>query len=536
MARNPLFGLFSRALRLAAQSNRRGIPLDEWSEQQQYQKTLGLKRRSFLKIAGGLGTGMLLGTGCRSPRATLGSQEGTAAKIAIVGAGIAGLNAAYTLKKAGYRATIYEASDRVGGRMYTVKDVVGQNLWVNLGAEYINNDHEDMLALAQEFQIPLLDRFVSEELALKDLYYFDGKTISEAQLAEALVTVTERMAADADRLEEDWENVSIELDALSVAEYGDRIGLSGWLREFIELVMITEMGLEADEITAMSLIWLLPTVDEQGNVESTGDSDERYLVQNGTQAITDALAGELENQIETGMALEAIRQQGDRFQLSFNNRNVDADIVILAIPFSVLRSVPMDVSLPKTLRQFINEVGYANNVKVTVGHNQPVWRDQGLSGLGYTDLPLQSFFEASQLQQSELGAMTYYLGGDIGWKSQDYSVEENARLYTEMLDPLIPNLLESYNGKAARLHWPTDPHALGSYACWKPGQYTTFGQYHVYIEGEDKQNVHQGRLIFAGEHTSDESQGYMNGAAQSGRLAAKTVLKQLGVVRSSSHV
>jgi monoamine oxidase len=132
--------------------------------------------------------------------------------------------------------------------------------------------------------------------------------------------------------------------------------------------------------------------------------------------------------------------------------------------------------------------------------------------------------------------MTYYLGGDIGWKSQDYSVEENARLYTEMLDPLIPNLLDSYNGKAARLHWPTDPHALGSYACWKPGQYTTFGQYHVYIEGEDKQNVHQGRLIFAGEHTSDESQGYMNGAAQSGRLAAKTVLKQLGVVRSSSHV
>ncbi|MBP0029409.1 NAD(P)/FAD-dependent oxidoreductase [Roseofilum sp. Guam] len=533
MARNPLFGLFSRALRWATEANRRQIPLDAWSEIQQNQKRQHFKRRSFLQVAGGLAGGLLLGTGCQSPATTLWARERAAPKIAIVGAGIAGLSTAYTLKKAGYRATIYEASDRVGGRMYTVKDAVGQGIWVNLGAEYINSDHEDMLALAQEFQIPLLDRFVPEELALTDLYHFDGQMLSEATLAEALVPVAERIAADADRLDEDWENVSVELDALSVAEYGDRIGLSGWLREFIELVMITEMGLEADEITALNLIWLLPRVDREGNVESTGHSDERYLVQNGTQAITDALAGELQNQIETGMALESIRQHREGFKLSFNFTDVDADIVVLAIPFSVLRSIQIRLPLPQTLHRFINEVGYGNNVKVTVGHNQPVWRDQGLSGLGYTDLSWQSCFEASQLQPSKLGALTYYLGGDIGFNSQRYSIEENGQLYTKMLDRLIPNLLETYNGKATRLHWPTDPFALGSYACFKPGQYTGFIQHHVYLEGEDEQNVHQGRLIFAGEHTSDAYQGYMNGGAQSGRLAAKTVLKQLGVVASS---
>lgn len=536
MVRTPLFGLFSRALRLAAQSNRRGIPVDEWSEQQHYRKTLGLKRRSFLKIAGGLGTGMLLGAGCQSPYATLGSQEGTAPKIAIVGAGIAGLNAAYILKKAGYRATIYEASDRVGGRMYTVKDAVGQGMWTNLGAEYINSDHEDMLALAQEFQIPLLDRFVPEELALKELYYFEGQTISEAQLSEGLLLVAERIAVDADRLEEDWDNVSVELDALSVAQYSDRLGLSGWLRKFIEAIMLSEMGLEPDEVTALSLIGQIPDAEAQESEEATGGSDERYLVQNGTQAITDALAKAVEDQIETGMGLEAIRQQGDRFQLTFNTTEVDADIVILAIPFSILRSVEIELSLPKTLRRFINEVGYGNNVKVTVGYHQPVWREQGFSGSGLTNLPLQTFFETSQLQQSKLGSLTYYLGGDRGFNSQSYSAEENARLYTEMLDPLIPNLLKAYNGQATCLHWPTHNYALGSYACFKPGQYTGFIQNHVYVEGKDKQNVHHGRLIFAGEHTSDEYQGFMNGAAQSGRLAAKTVLKQLGVAASSSHV
>ncbi|MDJ1185120.1 NAD(P)/FAD-dependent oxidoreductase [Roseofilum casamattae] len=532
MTHSPLFGLFSRALRLATESHRRGIPIDEYSEQHQSEKRQCLKRRSFLKKAGAFGGGILLAVGGQSCHAATLAEDIAAPKIAIVGAGIAGLNAAYTLKKAGYYATIYEASNRVGGRMYTIKDAVGEGVWVNLGAEYINSDHDDMLALAREFQIPLLDRFVAEELVLKDLYYFEGQTISEAKLAEALLPVAERMAVDIDRLDEDWDNVSVELDALSVADYCDRLGLSGWLRTFIETVMMTEMGLESDEITALNLIWLAPSADTESNVEATGVSDERYLVQNGTQAITDALARELQDRIETGMKLEAIRQDGDRFQLTFNYTDVEADIVVLAIPFSVLRSIPMQLSLPKTLRQFIDEVGYANNVKVTVGYNRPVWREQGLSGLGMTDLPLQTFFENSQLQPSPFGSLTYYLGGDIGFNSQRYSVSENARLYTEMLDPLIPNLLKTYNGKATRLHWPTYNYALGSYACFKPRQYTEFAQEYVYLEGEDEQNFNRGRLIFAGEHTSDAYQGYMNGGAQSGRLAAKTVLNQLKMGKS----
>jgi monoamine oxidase len=97
-----------------------------------------------------------------------------------------------------------------------------------------------------------------------------------------------------------------------------------------------------------------------------------------------------------------------------------------------------------------------------------------------------------------------------------------------MLDDLIPGLAQAWNGKATRLHWPTYNHALGSYACWQPGQYTGFMQDYVYLEGEDEQEFAVGNLIFAGEHTSDEYQGYMNGAAQSGRLAANAVLTRLG--------
>lgn len=532
MARTPLFGLFARALRSATLANRHGVPINELPELQRLKTSRSLGRRKFLKTAAAFGGGAMLTVGSQGFRNSILAQEINAPKIAIVGAGMAGLNAAYQLKKAGYRATIYEASNRVGGRMYTVHDAIGENTWVNLGAEYINSDHEDMIALAEEFNIPLLNRFTPEELALQNLYYFDGRTISDAELGEALLPVTERIAADADRLDEDWDNVSIELDALSVSDYCDRLGLSGWLREFIEMVMVTEMGLEADEITALNLVWLIPTVNDDGIVEATGDSDERYLVQNGVQAITDALAQEVQDHIETAMPLTAMRSQGDRFRLTFNYRDVDADIVILAIPFSALRRIPLQLTLPESLRQFIDQVGYANNVKVAPGYSKPIWREQGLSGLGFTDLPYQTFFETTQLQETETGSLTFYLGGDIGFDSKRYSVRENARIYTQMLNDLIPGLTEAWNGKATRLHWPTHNYALGSYACWKPRQYTEFMQNYVYLEGAEGQEFAVENLIFAGEHTSDEYQGYMNGAAQSGRLAANAVLSRLGNLTS----
>ncbi|MGK7926206.1 MAG: FAD-dependent oxidoreductase [Spirulina sp.] len=530
MARSPLFRLFSRALRSAALAKRHKMPVDELPElnrspRQPQRSRLG--RRKFLKTAAAFSGGTMLALSGDRLISPLLAREHAPPKIAIVGAGIAGLTAGYYLKKAGYRATIYEASNRVGGRMYTVKDVVGKDVWVNLGAEYINSDHEDIIALAEEFQIPLLDRFVPEEMALRELYHFDGREISESELGEALLPIVDRIAADADRLEEDWENASIELDALSVSEYCDRLGITGWLRKFIDVVMIAEMGLEPDEITALNLIWQIPAADAEGKVEPTGDSDERFLVQNGTQSITDAIARELQDQIKTGMHLNAIRDRNPGFTLTFNYKDIDADIVILAIPFSVLRQVRIGLTLPKKLNQFIGRLGHGTNVKVAVGYDKWLWREQGLSGQGFSDAPFQSFFETTQLQSTETGSLTFYLGGKTGVLSRAYSVRENARLYTKMLDRLIPNLAKTWNGKATRLHWPSYNYARCSYACWKPRQYTEFVQDYVYLEGEYEQECAYRNLIFAGEHTSDEYQGFMNGGAQSGRLAAKAVLTRL---------
>ena len=90
MARSPLFSLLARSLRSATLAYRHQIPVDEWLEQSQ--KSKGWTRRSFLKMAGGLSGGMLLAAGCDRSSSSASIVQETSVKIAIIGAGIAGLN------------------------------------------------------------------------------------------------------------------------------------------------------------------------------------------------------------------------------------------------------------------------------------------------------------------------------------------------------------------------------------------------------------------------------------------------------------
>ena len=85
-------------------------------------------------------------------------------------AGIAGLHAAYILKQAGYTAYIYEGSPRIGGRIMSVEGMMGAGLWTEMGGEFIDSTHTDMLNSTKHFNLPLIDRLEPSELALKNLH------------------------------------------------------------------------------------------------------------------------------------------------------------------------------------------------------------------------------------------------------------------------------------------------------------------------------------------------------------------------------
>jgi monoamine oxidase len=529
MARSPLFHSLRRAYRAAATAARRrpgGPPLDEFLERL-------LSRRSFL----GTSAAVLATAGCgqgqtAQPPASTGTISPPAPtasggpRIAIVGAGVAGLNAAYRLKQAGLSATVFEGANRTGGRMFTATDLLGEGLTTELGGEFIDSGHEEMLRLMTEFGLDKLDTQSPAAASLKpETYFINGRHYTHEQAARAFVPIAKRIQEDYDALGEvvDYktEGGGTKIDGQSIAQYLDSIGVSGWMRELIDVAYVTEYGLETSEQSALNFVFLIGTGDleDESAFSLLGESDERYKVKGGNQRVVDELAKRVETQIRRLHRLEAVKSRGEGFMLTFQNegRSVEepADIVICAIPFSILRDIRIDVDMPDLKKKAIRELGYGANAKVLVGFKSRPWEKLGYAGAVYSDQPFQLAWANSLLQPGTSGGLTLYSGGKLAHDAGQGAAEAAAARLLPGIDKAFKGASAQRNGKVSRFHWPSFPWTKGSYSCYRPGQWTT-------IAGSEGLPV--GNLFFAGEHCSYDFQGYMNGGAQSGADVARAVI------------
>jgi monoamine oxidase len=530
VARTPLVDSLRRAFRIAALASRRRPdlpPIDELTE-------LVYSRRRFLGESAVLAATAAVVSSCRretpgagTPGAT--TRPGGSARIAIVGAGVAGLNTAYKLQQAGLTAKVFEGANRTGGRMFTAKDLLGQGLTTELGGEFIDSTHDEMLALMKEFGLEQLDTQGPGSETLKpETYFINGRHYTQAQAARAFVPLAKKILADYDALGDvvDYrtEGGGTELDRMTMAAYFDRIGATGWMRELLDTAYVTEYGLDAAEQSALNFVFLIGTGDLEATDEMSllGESDERYKVRGGNQQIVDELAKRVQPQIQTLHRLEAIRSRGDGFTLTFQTGgravDEDADIVVLAIPFTMLRDVKLDVALPDVKKTAIQELGYGANAKVLVGFRSRIWEKQGYSGATYSDETFQLAWANSYLQAGAEGGLTLYSGGALAHEAGKGTAEEAAARLMRGIERAYPGAGRDRNGKTSRFHWPTHPWTKASYSCYKPGQWTT-------IAGAEGLPV--GNLFFAGEHCSYDFQGYMNGAAQSGADTAREVMARV---------
>ena len=158
------------------------------------------------------------------------------------------------------------------------------------------------------------------------------------------------------------------------------------------------------------------------------------------------------------------------------------------------------------------------NSKLNVQFTERVWRAQGMNGDTYSDTGYQSTWEVTRAQPGTAGILVDYTGGDIGASFGTGTAVERANQFITQISPLIGGLSSTFNGKAYVDYWKGNPYTKGSYSYWKVGQYTAFGG----AEGERSGNCH-----FAGEHTSIDFQGYLNGAVDSGYRAAAEILADL---------
>ena len=543
MPHSPSFRKIVRLLQLARRRHLQTKGETELQSLAQWRQS----RRRFIKHGAGLSMAAvslttfpnLYAQAASFAQSASNSKEGAKAiRVAVIGAGLAGLNAAYQLKKAGISADVFEARKRLGGRVYSRRDLVGEDLVVEMGGEFINSDHADMLGLVQEFGLQLFDRradAASHNIA-NSAYYFEGKSWSEEELASMLEDLVAQINSDAELLDQDWDTYAPLFDRYSVANYLDQhsdLIPRPFIRNLIENCIRTEYGAEAADSSALQLLFLLPVIDGQ-KLELLGYSDETYTVSGGNALIVDALAQALSGQVHQGKALTELEQKSKRgFELQFSDGSeYEADYVIIAIPFGTLRDVEINTPLPNKFRKFIQQVDLGHNEKLLAGYRQRLWRQAtGFSLEAWSDLGFSEVWDASQRQAEQSdGALTYFLGGNEVNPLVNDTVEAKrlGEKFSHSLSQFIPKL-EQYNFAYANTAWTRHPYSRGAYVNYRPGQLSQFGDY-LWVESEDpgeQQNVSVGNLIFAGEHLSDEYYGFMNGAAQTGRLAAQLLLAKL---------
>ena len=529
--RTPLFAELRRLFALARQANKPGRPpvAELLGQEQEWTRS----RREFLREAAGAAA--LAGVGGASARGQSPflprvRPRSRTPRIAIVGAGLAGLVAAYTLRKAGLAAAVYSGDMRIGGRVSTGIGLMGPGLTAELGGEFIDSIHDDMLALIDEFGLETLDLFGPTEIGLRDAYFFNGIHYTAQQVIEAFQPLAARIAADQDATGfpitfDDHTPEAAAIDRMSLRQYLEAIGATGFVRELLDVAYLGEYGLETDRQSALNLLVLI-SADTSEGFQIFGASDQRFKIAGGNVSLVHALLQRLAAPVHVGHILRAIHPRGAQYVLTFHGSNggpsseIAADFVILAIPFTTLRQVQIRVPLPPIKLKAIRELGYGASSKLLYGVHSRIWRTQGYNGLSFSDQPFQGTWDNSQVQPGQRGGLTVYLGGEPARAVGGGSIQSHAQHFVPGLNGLFPGFAANLNGRIARADWPDNPFIQAGYACYHPGQYTT-------IAGAEFLPV--GNLFFAGEHTSLFSQGYMNGAAETGRRAAEGLLARLGM-------
>lgn len=335
--------------------------------------------------------------------------SGAPTKVAIVGAGIAGLNACNHLSKIpGLEVTIYEASKRAGGRIFTAKNILGDGLTTELGAEFIDSTHKDMFDLVQQYKLETMDcvKDMQDNKLVEHTYFFGGRKRSE----QAIISEFKKMIPQLQKDKKDMENEALgrALDKLSLQSYLEKFKLAKWFSDLLYWAFTAEFGMEADELNCLNFVVLIG-IDDESKFDIFGDSDERYKIKGGNQTLTDAMANEFASKIKYSHKLTKISKAGEDSVLHFEDgTTVQSNYVLITIPFTLLRNVTFELNngMPPAKKKIIEEYGYGTNSKYLMGFKDRIWRQQGRSGYLINET-VQNGWDNSQLQNNNTGDCGY---------------------------------------------------------------------------------------------------------------------------------
>lgn len=468
----------------------------------------------------------------RAPRYALPLRRQTAPKsVAVVGAGLAGLAAAYELQRAGHTVTLLEGRGYAGGRVRTLRAPFADELYAEAGGQAFYPVEPNYAAsYVEEFG---LERGPGGRGGL-GLYHLRG-TILQAGPNEPdwplNLTSDERSAGLGGMVARYIEPAVSELREMSTPEGWssealdrfDGISFAGALRQqgaspaAVELLRLSQrdyVGEGADQYSAVDMFGQAYNVAAQAGTLRGAF----FSIRGGNDLLPRAFATRLAGSLRYGATVTRV-QWSDRavtvhFETLGGPQTATAECVIMAIPFSVLRSVVFEPALSAAKQRAIANLSYASLARTYIQTSSRFWDARGLSGNATSDLNTTYFWDSTAGQPGPRAILQGYLMGAPARRFAELDESGKARLAIGEASAVFPEA-PGQSEVVACVDWTTDPMSRGAYAFLRPGDGRTLWPYLATSEGP---------IYFAGEHTSTWLlHGSMQGALQSGIRAAAEV-------------
>jgi monoamine oxidase len=539
-ARTPGISESRRLFAAHAAAERLGMPVDEVLGAQADARAAAAReappvtRRSFLLGGAGLLAGAAL-AGRPSRSAASPVQETTSPRIAIVGAGLAGLRCAHVLWTHPGRAvssTVYEANPvRAGGRCWTLRGFFAGDVVTEHGGAFINSKHRAIRRLAAG--LGLQEEVVNggDLPSGHRIYWIDGAYYTPAEGTADWSAVGYRAFSQA-ALE--LESVAGErrLDSMSVPQWLDStdIGSGSRLGKLLLAHAVAENGGDPGDQSALDLIEST-AAGSSSSLPLSASAYERFHVVGGNDQIVTGMLAQLPGDaVQHEHELVALRENADRtitlsFQTGSGTVDVTADHVVLALPFSTLRQVDLSRSgLSASKLTVIHTLGMGSNAKIHVELGQKTWPGLGFSGTAYGEWDSFCCAWDDSVPRGAGAQPALLLGfpgasvseGQLTGAPHGVAPEADVSWFLRLIEPVYPGTSAQYTGRAYEDHWATDPWTRGAYSYNRVGQAASFGRIAA---------ASQGRIHFAGEHTSIAVQGFLEGAVRTGEHAARKILR-----------
>jgi monoamine oxidase len=371
-------------------------------------------------------------------------------RIIIVGAGLAGLAAAYELVKTGHEVIVLEAQSRPGGRVYTLRDPFSDGLYAEAGAARIPDAHDLTRGYATDFGLQLVP--------------FQPNQAPETRPNQK------------------------QQDLGPSAQPGGALGSAVW----------------SDD----SLVGSFDKSEAGSPIQSFDKID------GGNDRLAAAFAARLGNRIRYAAPLVRIEQdeRGVRavVQGVRGTEVVPGDLLICAIPFTVLRGIHVSPAFSSAKRQAIEQLNYSAATRIFLQSATRYWVKSGKSGFALIDQ--MQIFDATFGQPGKRGIMMLYTLADLARRLERMKPDQRMQYGLAEAERVYPGMNSNFESGISWC-WGEAPWARAAFAVYLPGQMTTL--YPIAVQPE-------GRIYFAGEHLSSWP-GWMQGALASGLRAAREV-------------